>query len=283
MNYWLQLFSTSWIAIITHKLRSSLTILGVVIGVAAVIILMSIGSDTQATILSGLESLGSNLLFVQPGSTSTGGVRGAAGSASTLTIEDAAAIWQDVPYVALVAPYYNTGLQIIAGNQNTRSQVNGITLEYRQAYNLQMAEGFFISQSQYDTAQKVAILGSTIKTTLFGQNDALGQTIHIGNITAVVTGVLQAKGQVFGTTDNSVLIPLTTMQQLVTQPLTPSGGHIISGAAVSVTSSTYLSYVTSDITNLLRTRHQIAPALQTILALHRWTRLLMPSRRQRGL
>ncbi len=253
-----QLFSTSWVAVVSHKLRSSLTILGVVIGVAAVIILMSIGSGTQASIISRLESLGSNLLFVQPGATSSGGVRTAAGSASTLTLEDAGYIFLDVPYVASVAPSYSSGLQIIYGNQNTRTQVVGITMEYQQVYNLQMDQGVFMSQNQYDTAQRVAILGPTVVSTLFGSNNPVGQTIRVGNNTATVIGVLQPKGQVFGSTDDQVLIPLTTLESLVSQPLTPRGEHIINTIVISVTDKNYETYVTDNVSTLLRYRHELS-------------------------
>ena len=144
MKQWLEPLSTAWVGVITHKLRSFLTMLGIVIGVAAVIALMSIGRGSEADILSRIETLGSDLIFIRPGATIFGGVRSAAGSVNTLTLEDAAAISQQVSYVTSVAPYYSTSLQLIAGGQNMRSQVTGITTEYQQAYNLKTANGAFL-------------------------------------------------------------------------------------------------------------------------------------------
>jgi putative ABC transport system permease protein len=258
MSTILELMASAWTAVITHKLRSFLTILGVVIGVSAVIILMSIGSGTQASIVSRLESLGTNLLIVQPGSSTSGGVRGGAGSANTLTLEDAGYMFLDVPYIASVAPSYSTGMQIIYQNQNTRSQVVGVTLEYEQVYNLQLTQGVFFAQGQYDSAQKVVVLGPTVASTLFGSSNPVGQNIRLGSSVVTVIGVLQAKGQVFGSTDDQVLIPLTTLESIASQPLTPRGEHVISTAVISVTDKNYMTYVTDNVTTLLRYRHELS-------------------------
>ncbi len=132
MKKWMDLFGTVWTGLATHKLRSFLTILGVVIGVAAVIILMSIGQGTTSSIMSSLEGLGSNLLFISPGRTSgTGGVRAALGSATTLTLEDSEAITDEVPGLTTVAPSSQSFLQLIYQDKNTRAQVIGVTPEYR--------------------------------------------------------------------------------------------------------------------------------------------------------
>jgi putative ABC transport system permease protein len=255
--------SNVWLGLSTHKLRSFLTMLGVVIGVAAVIILMSIGQGTSASILSRLQGLGANLLFISPGQTvTTGGVRTGFGSASTLTLEDAAAIYQDVPSVAEVAPSNSASLQVIAGAQNTRTRISGVTLEYQDAYTLQMAEGDFISQDQYDSAMKVAVLGPNVSSTLFPDSDPVGQSVRIGNSVATVIGVLQSKGQsLIGSTDDSILIPLTTLQQIAAQPLTATGGHVVSSIVVSVTDKQYIDQVMADITTLLQERHNIDPTV----------------------
>jgi putative ABC transport system permease protein len=253
--------STVWLGLSTHKLRSFLTMLGVVIGVGAVITLMSIGQGTSASILSRLQGLGSNLLFIAPGQTVAGGIRTAAGSASTLTLEDAAAIYQDVANVASVAPSNSASLQVIAGAQNTRTRISGVTLEYQDVYTLQMAEGDFISQDQYDSAMKVAVLGPNVSSTLFPDSDPLGQSIRIGNSVATVIGVLQSKGQSFGSTDDAILIPLTTLQQIAAQPRTASGGHVVGSIVVSVADKQYIDQVTADITSLLQERHNIDPTV----------------------
>jgi putative ABC transport system permease protein len=253
--------ATIWLGLFTHKLRSFLTILGVVIGVAAVIILMSIGRGTSAAILSRLESLGSNLIFISPGQTVAAGVRTATGSAGTLTLEDAAAIYQDVPNVASVAPSSSASLQVIAGAQNTRSRITGVTLEYQQVYNLQMTEGDFISQDQYDSAMKVAVLGPNVASTLFPDSDPIGESVRIGNNTATVIGILQSKGQSFGSTDDAVLIPLTTLQQMITQPRTSTGEHVVGSIVVAATDKQYMSDVKDSITSLLQDRHNIDPTV----------------------
>jgi len=256
--------ATVWVGVATHKLRSFLTILGVVIGVAAVIILMSIGKGTSATILSRLESLGSNLLFIQPGATMAGGgVRTAVGSATSLTLEDAAAIAEQVSSVDTVAPSSSAFLQVIAGAQNTRSRIIGVTLEYQQVYNLQLAEGSFILQDQYNSAMRIAVLGSNVKTTLFGEDDAVGQSIRVGNMVVRVVGVLQSKGQaMMGSTDDAILIPLTTLQQTVAQSRTSRGERVVSSIVVATSGENQTEYAIDEITSLLRYRHQLASSAE---------------------
>jgi putative ABC transport system permease protein len=259
MKKWFGTLATVWLGLTTHKLRSFLTMLGIIIGVAAVIILMSIGRGTQATIVSRIQSLGSNLLFISPGGTTQGGVRFGPGTATTLTLEDAQAIAGEVPNIASVAPSNSSSLQIVVAGQNTRSQVSGITPEYQQAYNLQLSEGDFISDYQYQRAMKVAVLGPNVANTLFSGDDPVGQTIRMGNIVVQVIGVLQSKGQSFmGGTDDSILVPLTTLQQTVAQSLTSSGEHVVRSIVVQVDDQQHAAGVTSEITALLHERHRLA-------------------------
>jgi putative ABC transport system permease protein len=261
MKKWLSPFSTAWIGVATHKLRSFLTILGVVIGVAAVITLMSIGKGTSARILSSFQDLGSNLLFISPGAVVTSGnVKTMMGSAESLTLEDAEAISQQVANVEVSAPSETTFMQIIAGSENIGSMITGVTPDYQDIYKLKLSSGYFIQQNQYDSAQKVAVLGSGVKEYLFGDDDPVGQPIRIGSTVWRIIGVLESKGQSFGmgSNDNAIIIPLTTLQQMVTKSRTTSGGHIVGSLTVSVTDEKYLSQVTSDITGLLRFRHQLS-------------------------
>ena len=257
------LISTIWTSMWTHKLRSFLTILGVVIGVAAVIALMSIGTGTQQSILSRLQGLGSNLLFISPGQSNTPGgaffVRQGVGSATTLTLEDAQAIAQQVPNIAVVAPSNTAGQQLIYGSQNTFARAIGVTLDYQQAYSLTVTDGDFFTQDQYDSAQQVVILGPNVASTLFGTDEPVGQTVRMGKTVATVIGVLGTKGQSFGSTDDSVLIPLTTMQRIVANTLTPQGQHRVGSVVVSATDKKYVAQVTADITSLLQDRHGINP------------------------
>ncbi|MFH1383279.1 MAG: ABC transporter permease [Chloroflexota bacterium] len=259
MKKFLQPLSTAWMSVTTHKLRSFLTVLGVVIGVAAVITLMSIGRGTQETILSRLSGLGSNLIFVQPGATTQGGVRGASGSASTLTLEDALAIADEVPYVVAAAPSSTSGLQVIAGGQNMFVRVTGVTPDYQQVYNLQVADGDFISQYIYDRSMKVAVLGSNVAETLFGTDEPVGQTIRAGNNILQVIGVLQSQGaSMLGSADDTILIPLSALQIIAARQTTTSGGHVVSTIAVAADSQDHVKDVMDGITFLLQNRHQIA-------------------------
>ena len=249
-----------WIAVVTHKLRSFLTILGVVIGVAAVIALMSIGKGTEASIMSRIQSLGSNLLFIQPGSTTQGGVRSAFGSATTLTMEDSEAIKEQVPELVAVAPTSSTSQQLVANGQNMRAQIIGTTTDYKAAYNLKIETGAFFSEWDYENSTKVAVLGSNVKDTLFPDSDPLGQTVRAGNQIVRVIGVLQSTGAsaMGASTDDSVMVPLTAMQQMYTQQRTNRGEHIVNSIAVALINQNQAGNATDDITNLLRQRHQIS-------------------------
>jgi len=259
MKRWLDPIRTAWVGVVSHKLRSFLTILGVVIGVAAVITLMSIGKGTSARILSSFQSLGSDLLFVQPGTTVSSGVRGAFGSASSLTLEDSMAIAEQVPNIETAASSSTTFTQVVADNENIGSMITGIVPEYQQVYKLNLEEGNFIGYSQYDTAQKVAVLGSTVKETLFGEDDAIGQPIRLGSTVMRVIGVLEPKGQsLMGSSDQTIFIPLTTLQQIFTQSRTNRGEHVVQSIAVLVTDQKYITQISEDISELLRYRHQLA-------------------------
>ncbi len=261
MKKWLEPLSSAWVGVVTHKLRSSLTILGIVIGVAAVIALMSIGRGAEASIISSIETLGSDLVFIRPGATSYGGVTGAAGSAASLTLEDAVAISEQVPYIASVAPFYATQLQIVVGAQNMRASVRGITPEYQQAYKLEMTGGAFISEHDYQRGTRVAVLGSNVKETLFEGVDPLGQQIRMGSNVVRIIGVLESKGESMISPDDVIFIPLTALQQMVAQPRTSSGERVVSVITLTVSEQEHASYVVDEITSLLRSRHQLGPGV----------------------
>lgn len=261
MKKWLEPFSTAWVGMVTHKLRSFLTMLGIVIGVAAVITLMSIGRGAEASIISRIESLGSDLIIIRPGATVFGGVRSATGSATTLTLEDAAAISEQVTYLTAVAPSYSRSLQLVVGNQNMNAQVTGVTPEYMPAYNLQTIDGAFISEYDYQRGAKVAVLGSSVAETLFEGADPIGQQMRMGNNIVRVVGVLESKGAMMGSPDDAILIPLTAMQQMVAQPRTSQGERVVSSIALTVSDEEQASYVVDETTALLRSRHQLGPGI----------------------
>jgi putative ABC transport system permease protein len=261
MKKWFEPLSTAWVGVASHKLRSSLTILGIVIGVAAVIALMSIGRGAEADIVSRIEGLGSNLITISPGAFTFGGVRSAAGSVQTLTQEDATVISEQVAYVDVVAPSYSTNLQLVVGGENMNSRVTGITPGYMQAYNLNLADGAFISEYDYQRGAKVAVLGSNVAETLFEGTDPVGQQMRMGSNIVRVIGVLESKGGMMGSSDNAILIPLTALQQMVAQPRTSQGERVVSSIALTVTDEEQASYVVEEITNLLRDHHQLGPGV----------------------
>ena len=258
MKRWLDPLVTVWIGISTHKLRSFLTMLGIVIGVASVIILMSIGRGSQAEILSRIQTLGSDRITISAGAVTFGGVRGAAGGASTLTLEDAEAIAGQVSYIAAVAPTNRANLQAVAGSNNTNTSVIGTTPEYMRVTNLELASGTFISESDYQRGAKVAVLGSDVKETLFGEADAVGQKMRLGTNIVYVIGVLESKGAGFDSPDDTILIPLTAMQQMVSQSRTSQGEHVVSSINLTVSDEKQADYVVEQVTSLLRTRHRLS-------------------------
>ena len=235
MKKWLEPITTAWVGVATHKLRSLLTILGIVIGVAAVISLMSIGRGVEAQIISNIEGMGSDLITISPGATTGfGGVRSAGGSAQTLTLEDAEAISEQVPYISEVAPSYSSNLQLVVGSENINSLVSGVTPEYMPTRNLELADGTFFSESDYQRGAKVAVLGSNVKETLFGSTNPVGQQMRMGSIIVRIIGVLESKSGMMGGPDNAILIPLTAMQQTVAQPRTAQGERVVSSIALTV-------------------------------------------------
>ena len=168
MKKWLEPLANAWDGARTHKLRSSLTILGIVIGVAAVIALMSIGRGVQAEILSNIEALGSDLITVSPAmSYERGGVMSSSGT-MTLTLEDSKAISEQIPYVTAVAPYSTSNQQLVYGSDNMNAHVIGITPAYGKAYNLETVAGTFISENSYQSGAGVAVIGADVAEELFG-------------------------------------------------------------------------------------------------------------------
>jgi putative ABC transport system permease protein len=258
MKKWGTFLSIVWLGLNTHKLRSFLTMLGIIIGVASVITLMSIGKGSTAQILSNIESMGANLITISPAmGFGAGGVRGVGGT-QTLTMEDAEAISQQVSYISVVVPYSSSNLQLVVGTENTNSQVIGTTPEYMSVTNLKLASGTFFSEQQYERGAKVAVLGSDVAETLFGSANPVGQKMRMGTIVVTVIGVLESKGTGFNSPDDAVIIPLTALQQTVALTRTAQGEKVVSSIYLTVSDETQSDYVTEQITSLLRTRHRLA-------------------------
>ncbi|MCL6431120.1 MAG: ABC transporter permease [Anaerolineae bacterium] len=242
-----------------NKVRSALTMLGIIIGVGAVVALMSIGQGVQASIVSQIQSMGTNLLFVSPGAARVGGVSQGAGSAASLTYEDALAIADkaNCPSVALVAPEVSTFAQIVYRNKNVNARVSGVTAEYAAVRNLQVAEGQFISPSEVNGRSAVAVLGAGTAGQLFEGVSPIGQTIRVDSVTFRVIGVLASKGGTgLGSQDDVVLVPLTTAQTRLTRRMT-RGEASVSMITVQVVDRRLVDQAIEEISNLLRRRHRV--------------------------
>jgi len=173
-------------------------------------------------------------------------------------MEDAEAIAEQIPYISAVAPSSSSNLQLVVGGENTNSQVSGVTPEYMSVNNLKVAGGSFFSEDEYQRGAKVAIIGSNVAETLFGTTSPLGQRMRMGSIIVTVIGVLESKGEGFNSPDDAVYIPLTAMQQTVSQPRTAQGEKVVSSITLTVTDEKKADQVVADITSLLRTRHRLA-------------------------
>ncbi|MBI4198757.1 MAG: ABC transporter permease [Chloroflexi bacterium] len=256
----LSLLHTAFASMGANKLRAGLTLLGIVIGVAAVISLMSIGRGAQRTITSRIEALGTNLLFVRPGSTTQGGVSAGQGSAATLTLDDAYALADPLftPAVALVAPELGANAQIEAGRNNTFARIVGVTPEYAQARNFPVASGQFISPTHVKSSALVAVLGSRTSQTLFGFRDPVGQSVRINGREFSVVGVLQSKGgSVLGNLDDQVLIPITTAYYRLSSRRTTQGGVTVQNINIQATDQSEMDEAAQQIATVLRLRHRI--------------------------
>ncbi len=244
----------------THKLRAGLTLLGVVIGIAAVITLMAIGRGVQATITQRIESLGTNLLFVRPGEISQRGVSGGQGSAATLTMEDAAALTDPLfaPSVAAVAPELSTTGQVVAGRSNTSTRIYGVTPEYFTVRNFELSSGNFISGGHLRNGSQVAVLGSEVAETLFGLRDPVGQHVRINGRQFDVIGVLESKGgSGWFSLDDQVLVPITTAYHRLASQRTAQGGISVQTINVQVRDVEDMDPAIQEVAMVLRLRHRI--------------------------
>ncbi len=240
-----------------NKMRAGLTMLGIIIGVGAVIALVSIGRGAQAAVDSQIESMGKNLLFIQPGSSQQGGVRGAQGSAGTLTLEDGNAL-QGIPGIVAVAPEVDSFGQVIYMGNNTNARVIGVTADYATVRNFQPAEGDFISSANVSANSLVVCLGSQVAQTLFPDSDPVGQTVRINSVPFRVTCTLQSKGGTgVQSMDNQVLVPLTTAQTRLSRNARFRGGNNVDTINVELTDASVGPTVTEAIAQVLRQRHHV--------------------------
>jgi putative ABC transport system permease protein len=239
-----------------NKMRSMLTILGIVIGVAAVIAMLSIGRGAEASITSSIESIGTNLVYVTPGSTSENGVRTIAGSAATLTIDDANQL-VGLPNVEVVAPQTESFVQMVYQGQNTNTRLMGVTSGYQDLGSMTLADGEFISDTDQANRSLVVVLGSSVAETLFGSTSGVvGQRVRMNGQPFKVIGVLESKGGTgFMNQDDQVFVPLSTALYRLTGGMRFRGSNVISQINLKASNSKVVDSVVTEVTQAMRQLH----------------------------
>ncbi len=237
----------------SNRARTGLTILGIVIGIASVIIMLAIGNGAQASISSSISALGSNILTITGGGggARTGGVNAGRSNQQTLTLADAKAIEDDLPLVKDVSPEVTSRSQVVANGNNTNTTIVGAVPAYETAHAVTMEDGSFISESQNRSGLRVAVLGPTTRDDLFGVGgDSIGQEIKIGATRFTVIGVTKSKGgSGFGNADDRIFIPLTTSLRYI------SGGEYVGSIAVTTENQEDVAQMQTEVTELLLDRH----------------------------
>jgi putative ABC transport system permease protein len=240
--------------------RSALTMLGIVIGVAAVIAMVGVGTGATARIQAQIQSIGSNLIIVLPGSLSTNGVRLGSGAVATLTEDDAKAIAAECPSVSAVAPAVRGGVQVVYGSNNWATTAQGVTPDYMTIRDYTMLSGQFFTNQDVDAAAKVAVLGETVVQNLFGNSDPTGQVAIIKNVPFTVVGVLTPKGQSPSGQDQDdiILLPISTAKQKVIGG-NKANAKSVSTLMVQASGPVAMDQAQQEMEVLLRERHRILP------------------------
>jgi putative ABC transport system permease protein len=241
-------------ALMKNKVRALLTALGIIIGVASVIVMISIGEGAKSSVEERFRSLGTNLLTVRAGSSFRGGVRAGAGSVSTLTPEDAFAILEKCSAVKYISPSVFMRSQVVYGNKNWNTSIQGVGEDYPKIRNWAIESGVFFTRSHVNSAAKVCVVGVRIVENLFNYEDPVGKVIRIGKIPFTVIGVLKEKGDTsFQDMDDIILVPYTTLQKRML------GITYIYSIDISAISAEKMNQASREITDLLRQRHRIKP------------------------
>jgi putative ABC transport system permease protein len=254
---WTPLLEEAWLALLANRLRSLLTMLGVVIGVASVILMLAIGEGSRRKVAASISSLGSNQVIVMSGSAAFGGMRSAAGTLPTITLDDAQAIGE-LASVRGVAPVANSQAQAVFGGKNKSTSITGTTPAYFRINNMQLDTGSAFTEADVRTSANVAVIGATVARELFGDTPAVGQTMRIQRQVFEVIGLLKPKGQGFGGQDQDdvIVMPVTTAQRKL------SGTAFAGSVGQLMLESAYpeqKGYTIEEVTLLLRQRHRISP------------------------
>jgi len=250
-------------ALRVNRMRSALTMLGIIIGVAAVIAMVGVGAGATARIQEQIQSIGSNLIIVLPGSISSNGVRLGSGAVASLTQDDAKAIAAECPSVALTAPTVRGGVQVVYGNNNWATTAQGVTPDYMTIRDYTMLSGQFFTTQDVDAAAKTAVLGETVAQNLFGDSDPTGQVVIIKNVPFTVAGVLTPKGQspTGQDQDDVILLPISTATQKVLGA-NKANAQAVSQLMVQAISPEAMDQSIQEVEELLRERHRILPGLE---------------------
>ena len=248
------------LALAANKARTALTMLGVIIGVAAVVTMMAVGTGAQARVEGQIRSLGSNLIIVLSGSITTGGVRLGAGSQLTVTEDDARAMEREIESLQVAAPMVRGGVQVIAGNANWSTGLVGVTPGFLEARDWETAAGRPLTQDDVDGATKVVLLGQTVASNLFGGADPIGQVIRVKKVPLTVVGVLARKGQSTQgqDQDDTILVPLSTAKKKVLGT-SQANARAVNGVLVKVREASAMKGAEQSIRTLLRQRHHLQP------------------------
>jgi len=260
-------------AIRVNKMRSALTMLGIIIGVGAVITMISVGSGAKQRISEQISSMGSNLILVLSGATTQGGIRFGAGTQPTLTIGDAVAIQEECPSVQYSAPAHRTTAQVVYSNQNWSTAIIGTTPEMLYIREWELSDGRNLTPDDIRSAAKVCLLGKTVMENLFGNINPMGQVIRIKNVPFMVVGVLRPKGQSPSGDDQDdvIYIPITTAQKKIAGTQFPGS---VKSIMVKARSSEDLMAAERQITELLRQRHRLGPRQENDFTVRNLTQMM---------
>jgi len=259
MSTFLQSLLIAMRALRVNKMRALLTMLGIIIGIAAVIAMVAIGAGASKKISDQISSIGSNLLLVLPGSTTSGGMRGGSGSVQTLTYDDAKAIKAECPSVEAVAPTVRGAGQVVYGNQNWSTVINGVTPDMLTVRDWTLVSGRNFTQSDVDGATKNCLIGQTVADTLFGAADPIGKIIRIKKIPFAVIGLLGRKGQSpqGQDQDDVIYVPLSTAQRKLLGSQFP---NVVGAMMIQAKGSDVLKSAEEEVRALLNQRHRIGPS-----------------------
>ena len=237
-----------------NKMRSTLTALGIIIGVASVVAMVAVGNGAQARITSQVSALGQNLLSIFAGSRKSGGVQSGLGSASALTLADADAIGREITDVVAISPEDSTTAQAIANGRNWSTTIAGESPDYLKIRDWKLASGSMFSQREVRGAARVAVIGSKTANELFGPLNPVGQTVRVGNIPFILIGLLESKGAGMGgqNQDDRIIIPFTTAMKRIT------GDKYLRSINVQISDSDRMDIAQQQITSLLRQRHRLS-------------------------